>query len=587
MNSPGLFGRVFGGSVAVILITAVGVYWSALPTIERSLESEAEKRVELEAFWAAELCEQSFDLGTGIFDRSQLDVIANQELGSRFTLIAPDGRVFFDSRGSAAAMDNHSSREEIREPGTAVTRFSRTMKKAMTYFALPVNVDGELRGYSRVSVPVEDRERRLADLRRAIQNGAALAALISLLLGWFFARRVTQPLSEIGELVSEIGANPTARRLQVRSADEVGKLAEAVNRMADDLQSQVARAELDRAERDAIFSALAAGLLAVDQDQRVLFVNQQARMLLEDASDQAMGRPVWELTRNSALIEVIERCLERQTRELGEMRITTKDGERTIELTAVPLEGEAGERRGLVLELRDVSELRRLEAVRRDFVTNVSHELKTPLTAMRGFTEAILGDPEMSAETQRSFLVKANKNTERLVAIISDLLSLSRIESEESELAFERVRVSELASEAIDDLRDLAESRQTNLLLAVPEDEPEVKVDDQAVRMAISNLISNAIRYSPENGEVEIVVSSTVEGTRLDVIDHGPGIPFHEQERVFERFYRLDRARSRKLGGTGLGLAIVRHVMASHGGRVELESRFGVGSRFSLFFPAI
>lgn len=585
MRTLGFFGRVFGGTVAVILITALGVYLAALPTIEHSLELEAEHRVELEAFWAVELCERSFDVARGTFDTSMYESIVDAELGSRFTLIEPGGRVIFDSHRPAESMDNHGSREEIRKPGTAVTRFSRTVQKEMTYFALPLTVDGELRGYSRVAVPVEDREERLADLRRAIQNGALVAALLSLLLAWYFARRVTRPLSEISQLVTELGRNPTARRLRVRSADEVGRLASAVNDMADDLQKQVARVDRDRAERDAIFSALAAGLLAVDQDQEVLFINNQARALLGDLEGRLKGKPVWELTRSSALIEVIERCLELETRVSGEARMASNEGERIVEITAVPMDGEAGVRRGLVLELRDVSELRRLEAVRRDFVSNVSHELKTPLTAMRGYTEAILEDPEMPTSLQRSFLEKAHKNTERLVAIISDLLSLSRLESEEHELEFEPLEVSDLAREALDDLHDLAESRQMKLTLERLESEPEVRADAQALRMAISNLVANAIRYSPEGGEVRIVIGETEKELRLDVIDRGPGIPAHEQERIFERFYRLDKARSRKLGGTGLGLAIVRHVMSVHGGRVELQSEVGKGSCFSLFLP--
>ncbi len=587
MKPVGFFGRVFGGTVAVILITAFGVYFAALPTIERSLEREAEHRVELEAFWAAELCERSFDVASGTFDTSRFDAIADAELGSRFTLVAPEGRVLFDSQRPAASMDNHSLREEILAPGKAVTRFSRTVEKAMTYFALPVRVAGELRGYSRVSVPVEDRETRLADLRRAIEYGAMLAALVSLLLAWYFARRVTQPLSEISELVAELGKEPTARRLRVRSTDEVGRLASAVNDMADDLQSQVARVDRDRAERDAIFAALTAGLLAVDQEQRVLFINQQAREILGGIEGRVKGTPVLELSRNSALIDVIDRCLESESRVSGEARMSSSEGERTIEITAVPMDGEAGSRRGLVLEMSDVSELRRLEAVRRDFVSNVSHELKTPLTAMRGYTEAILEDSEMPVDMQRTFLEKANKNTERLVAIISDLLSLSRLESDESALAFEALEISALAREALDDLHDFAESRQMTLTLEVLENEPEVKADDQAVRMAISNLVSNAIRYSPEGGEVRVVLRADGDELRLDVIDQGQGIPLHERERVFERFYRLDKARSRKLGGTGLGLAIVRHVMSSHGGRVELESEVGKGSCFSLVFSPV
>ena len=406
MKGRGFFRKVFGGAVAVILITAFVVYLAALPTIEHNLIAESEQRVEHECFWAAQLCAQAYDPGAGTFDTGDFSVIASADLGSRFTLVLPDGVVLFDSHEAAEAMDNHGSRAEILSPGTAVTRFSRTLNKEMTYYAARVERAGELRGYARVSVPVEDREATLAGLQRAFQKGALLATLISLVLAGYFARRVTQPLSEIAGLVTEIGSQRTKRRLDVQSDDEFGALAAAVNRMADDLQGQLARVERDRAEREAIFAALADGLLAVDQDQEVLFINPPARALLGGLEGRLKGSPVWELTRNTALIEVIERCLADQARAHGETRIALADGEHVVEITAVPLAGAAGAQRGCVIELRDVTDLRRLEAVRRDFVSNVSHELKTPLAAMRGYTEVILEDPDMPEQTRRSFLQK-------------------------------------------------------------------------------------------------------------------------------------------------------------------------------------
>jgi two-component system phosphate regulon sensor histidine kinase PhoR len=239
-------------------------------------------------------------------------------------------------------------------------------------------------------------------------------------------------------------------------------------------------------------------------------------------------------------------------------------------------------KRGSVLELRDVTDLRRLEAVRRDFVSNVSHELKTPLTAMRGYLEAMIEDEEMPEGLRHSFVQKAHRNTERLAAIVGDLLSLSRLESEEHELAFEPLEVGELLEVVAEDLRDLADSRRQAVVCTTPDGPLEVDADAQALGMALNNLVSNALQYSPEGEEVHVTASVEGDQVRIDVVDRGPGIPHEEQERIFERFYRVDKARSRKLGGTGLGLSIVRHVMAAHGGRVELESEPGVGSRFSL-----
>jgi two-component system phosphate regulon sensor histidine kinase PhoR len=581
----GFFWKIFGGTVAVILITAFVVYLAALPTISRSLEQETEQLVQNEARVAAELCREVLDPETGEFRLEGLRRAAERLDGSRLTLIGVDGTVLLDSQRDPATMDAHHTRPEILRPGEVVTRYSRTLEKEMTYVALPIEVDGALYGYSRMAVAVEDREGRVADLRGAIRRGALLAGMISLVLAGIFAGRVTRPLSEIAELVGEIGSQQTTRRLDVRRDDELGRLAQAVNHMADDLQGQVARVERDRAEREAIFSAMADGLLAVDHQQNVLFVNRPARSLLKIQEERVKGRPVWELVRNAELIDVIERCLASEERARGQTRIAGDDGPRLIELTAVPMAGSAGTHRGCVLELRDVTDLRRLEAVRRDFVSNVSHELKTPLTAMRGYLEAVLEDAEMPESLRQSFVGKAHRNTERLAAIVGDLLSLSRLESEEHALAFEPLDVNELVGIVVGDLRDLAESRRQTVTVEVPEESPHVDADSQALGMAVSNLLSNALQYSPEGEAVALTVREVDDEVRIEVADRGPGIPAHEQERIFERFYRVDKARSRKLGGTGLGLAIVRHVMAAHQGRVELRSTPGVGSSFCLVLP--
>ena len=585
MNSIGFFGKVFLGLVVVILITAFGAYFAAIPIVSKSLEAEALDRVEQSSPRALERVRRAFDLATGELDASRLASEFTVKDRTRLTVVLPNGRVVFDSQEEERLLGDHSRRPEIVTPGKALVRYSTTQRRRLAYVARPVESGDAILAFARTAEPLDEDPARLNDLRRAIQSGALVAVLFSLLLAWVFARRVTRPINEIAGLVAEIGSQQTGRRVRLNRSDELGGLGLAVNTMADNLQSQNARIDRDRKEREAIFSALAAGLLAVDRDQNVLFINQQARQLLGGVEGIVKGKPLWELTRNTSMIAVIEECLESGERTSGETRMVSLEGEGVVELTAVPLASEAGGVRGCVLELDDVSELRRLEAMRRDFVSNVSHELKTPLTAMRGFIEAVLDDDEMPPKMQHSFLQKAHKNTGRLVAIVSDLLSLSRLESTGNELEFEPVELTELAQSVIDDLSDLADSRQSEIRLDDPGESVFARADGQALAMALSNLISNAIHYSPEGGEV--LVRPRLRGSEVvvEVVDQGPGIPAHERERVFERFYRLDKARSRKLGGTGLGLAIVRHVMSAHHGRVELESELGRGSCFRLVLP--
>lgn len=582
MRSGGFFWKIFGGTIAVIIITAFIVYLSAVPTIDRGLLRDVEDRVRQEAEITRELCTLSLIEGTNEFDTGSLSRVSQHIPATRFTLVAASGSVIFDSHEDPEKMDDHGTRPEILNLGIPLTRYSRTLDEKMTYMALPIQRDGEVMAFSRIAVSVEDGQQRVDELRGAVRDGALLATLISLLLAWFFARRVTQPISEIAALVTEIGAHHTPRRLAVDSNDELGRLAQAVNHMADELQGQITRVERDRTEREAIFSAMADGILAVNQDQRVLFINRPARQFLGSLEGRLKGKPVWELVRNRKLLDLIQECLETNERCTGESKITVDDNERVLELVAVPMGPADDERHGCVLELRDISDLRRLEAVRQDFVSNVSHELKTPLTAMRGYTETLLEDEDMPESMRRSFLEKAYSNTERLVAIVSDLLSLSRLQSDQHELSFEKLDVREFVKDVLGDLRDLADSMQIRFEVEVDDGSLEVEADIDALSMAFSNLVTNAVRYSPEGERVQVQVLATDHEIRIDVTDHGPGIPEHEQERIFERFYRVDKARSRRLGGTGLGLSIVKNVMATHGGRVELNSSLGHGSCFSL-----
>lgn len=579
------FWKIFGGTVAVISITAFIVYLAAVPTLSESLRQDIELRVRQEARLAAELAVDVL-LDPSQESRKRDIERAVEDLGtSRLTVINTAGEVVLETQADPEDMDNHASRPEFIDPGTIVTRWSETLEQDMTYVAHAVEHEGQLLGHARMALPHEDQVGRITDLRGAVRKGALLAALFSLVLAGIFARRVTQPLTQIAELVSEIGTKQTTRRLEVTRDDELGQLGRAVNRMADDLQGQIARVERDRSEREAIFSAMADGLLAIDKNQNILFINQPARRLLGIGEGRIKGRPVWELVQDRNIIEALERCLETEVRSRGESTLESEDGAHKVELTAVPMAGTASANRGCVLELRDVTDLRRLEAVRRDFVSNVSHELKTPLTAMRGYLEAMLEDDDMPEPLRASFIQKAHRNTERLAAIVGDLLSLSRLESEEHELAFEPLELIDLAEVVGSDLRDLAESRRQAILVESPEQQVHVNADAQALGMALSNLVSNALQYSPEGEEVRVTIASADEEVRIDVVDRGPGIPPEEQERVFERFYRVDKARSRKLGGTGLGLSIVRHVVAAHHGRVELESEPGRGSCFSIFLP--
>ncbi|MFT7486117.1 MAG: two-component system phosphate regulon sensor histidine kinase PhoR [Candidatus Paceibacteria bacterium] len=586
MNALGFIWKVFGGMVAVILIAALVIYVSVLPALDERVTSETEVYVVQSASLVAELASATWQAGIEWADQQPLHRAAAALEGSRVTLITADGKVGYDSHEDPQVMDNHLGRPELQDPGVPIRRFSRTLQKEMTYCAEPVIVNGETRAYARVAIATVDLRARIAGWRAAIRNGVLLASLASLLFAAFFSQRLTRPLSNIASLVDEVGRGRTSRRLKVEGHDEVGRLARAVNKMADDIASHIERIEQDGAEREAILSTMTDGVLAMDHERRVLFINDPGCVFLQATEAEVLGKPIWELIRLSVLNELLDRCANEGLAVRGHADFETPEGQRNVEMSAAPMVELEGSSSGCVLILRDVSELRHLEAVRRDFVTNVSHELKTPLTAMRGYVEAVLEDDSMEPERRISFLTKAQRNTERLSAIVTDLLSLSRLESEEREMVFESRDVGELFGEAQAEVLDFAESHCIRIELQSPTPPIQVEVDTPMLVLALSNLISNAVRYSPNGAVVWLSARCAANEVRLEVKDHGPGIPPQDLDRIFERFYRVDKARSRNLGGTGLGLSIVNHAIHAHEGRVEVASEVGKGSTFTLVLKA-
>lgn len=585
MNGIGFFWKVFGGMVAVVLITASVIYFSVLPALNARVTHATEQSVVQSAALVAELAAAGWNPERDGMDLESMERASAGMPGCRVTLIAADGRVAFDSHQDPTLMDNHLSRAEMQTPGVPVIRHSRTLGKEMTYCVTPVMVGSEHRGFARAAIATVDLEARAEGLWHAIRNGVLLASLASLLFAAFFARHVTGPLSRIAALVGEVREGGGLQRLKIEGADEVAQLARAVNDMTENLGTQIQRIESDRAERQAILSTMTDGVLALDHEQRVLFINGPACHLLKVDEVQAVGAPLWEWTRHSGLRDLLLRCEELAQPVHGQGHFEGPAGERSIEMSAAPLVELEGVERGCVLVFRDVTELRHLEGVRRDFVSNVSHELKTPLTAMSGYLEAVLLDGEMETAQRQTFLTKAMRNTERLTAIVTDLLSLSRLESNGEELQSEPRDAWELIHETIDELRDLADDRGVELVSVDTSGPVTALVDSQSMRLALSNLISNGIRYSPRGAQLRLYVCVDAGEVRFDVEDQGDGIPAQDLERIFERFYRVDKARSRGLGGTGLGLAIVRHAMGAMGGRVEVQSELGQGSTFSLFLP--
>jgi two-component system phosphate regulon sensor histidine kinase PhoR len=511
--------------------------------------------------------------------------------GVRVTVILPDGVVVGDSERDPAGMDNHRLRPEIDEAfssgtGSAV-RFSQTLQTNMMYVALSVGEGDRPAGVVRVAMPLTAIDAELGRLVRLL----ALAGLI--LLGLTFAiiylvsRRLSTAVRRLARGARRFASGDLDHRIVKPASSELGMVTEAFNRMAGQLEQHVARLRAQQLEFQAILQSMSNGVLAVDAEQRVLSVNRAAERLLGVDGAAARGRLLQEVVREPQLHRFVADAIAGSSRRSEELAVGHGEP-RTIQATGEPLMEVDGGTAGLVVVLNDVTQLRRLESIRSDFAANVSHELKTPITTIKGYVETLLeteaGDP---AERQR-FLDIIMGNADRLAAIIEDLLALARLEEPGADRDLERAETP-LAPlmEAVAARMEVAASEKDMALRVDVSPDLDALVNARLFEQAVSNLVSNAVKFAPAGTAVTLTADRTAEdGIEVAVADEGPGIGAEHLPRLFERFYRVDRARSRELGGTGLGLAIVKHIALVHGGRAEVESAAGTGSIFRIVLPA-
>jgi two-component system phosphate regulon sensor histidine kinase PhoR len=390
-------------------------------------------------------------------------------------------------------------------------------------------------------------------IRFAVAVGAALALALAALVSWWLARRILVPIRAVTETAAAVAAGEHGRRVPVASADEIGRLEVTFNAMADQLRDRMETIASERRELRALLAGMVEGVVAVDRNERVVLMNEAARRILGGAEGPSEGKLVWEVTRLREVGETLSGAVKTGTPQVREARLPRTPRDRFLRLHAAPI----GDGAGAVLVVHDISELRHLEMVRRDFVANVSHELKTPLAAVRGFVETILDDDAMEPQTRRRFLDRIREQTLRLIRMVEELLSLSRVESAESEVARAPTDVRLPVREAAHALARAAEEKGIALRTELPETPVVVRANDEALRRIAGNLLDNAVKYTPGGGSVTVRVQTGNGEARIEVEDTGPGIPERDRERVFERFYRVDTG-----GGAGASLFRVRLPLA-------------------------
>jgi two-component system phosphate regulon sensor histidine kinase PhoR len=492
-----------------------------------------------------------------------------RELGLRITLIRVDGTVVADSSRDPAGIEDHSDRPEVQaalrgQTGVA-SRRSETVGEPFRYVALPPE-DGLI---VRVALPLSIVTSRLARIRALVAGATALAALISVIVVAVVARTLTRPLARLTESVSELSRGNLDTRVEPDGTAELVALAGTLNQMAEELDARMREVREDRRSRDLILSAMEEGVLLVDASDEIGYANPAARRMLGGAPISTGG------LRPYALRRLVGEA--RSDDSLREEEVETGIQTRMVRASALPV-GADGR---VLLVLRDVTEARRVESMRRDFVANASHELKTPVASIQAVAETVGRALEEDPAAAGRFAAQLQQEAVRLSRIVSDLLDLSRLETERPE--FEPVRFDLLVREEVDRHRDRA--ARAGIQLSVETQPATVLGSSKDLSLLVGNLLDNAVRYTPPGGRVDVEVGVKEEGF-LEVRDTGIGIPARDLPRIFERFYRVDPARSRQTGGTGLGLSIAKHVVEQHGGRIAAKSDLGGGSTFRVILPS-
>lgn len=500
---------------------------------------------------------------------------------SRITLVDADGQVLADTEGNVAAMENHGDRPELieaRENGYGQDRrTSDTVGESYLYVAVPVAGPGG--GFLRVAVPTNEVDAAVATSRRIVLTAVPVLFLATLIGAWWIAGKVARPLIDLRDQAEAVAREDFTVRVEPAAIGEVAAVGHAFNRMAARLEELVEEQARTSMRLEAVMTHLVDGVVLTDGEGTILRINEAARNMLGTEDQDPVGRPFVQVARDHELSSVLYSAFAGKKKPSA----TVEHGlDRTSILVTARLIEDDGERLGLVV-LRDVTDLRRLELIRREFVANVSHELRTPLTSIRALVETLEAGAVDEPEMAQDFLGRIIGEVDRLNALVEDLLDFARLEAGRAPLRLQRVDIGEAVRIGAERLRPQIERAGLHMTIDVAEDLPEIEIDVPRIEQVIVNLIHNAIKFTPSGGSITVRVRQRKNSIVVDVEDTGIGVSVEEQSRLFERFYKSDKARRSE--GTGLGLAIVKNIVQLHGGRISVESTPGEGATFSFTLP--
>ena len=570
----------------LLLVVYFGLRLTLPPYLVRQIEGDLRRdAVVVREVFESQLKTKNPDAG----EINRLSHDLARKTGLRITVIGPGGTVIGESdkpESELKNIENHLHRPEIqqalREDIGSAMRHSDTIGVDLLYVAVPVRGDN-LVGIVRVALPLVEIQRTTARVLHTVAVASVLVGLATAPILYWLSRRVTRPILQMREVAGRVARGDFTEKAPARVSGELGELAAALNDMSSQLAAHIRELSEEKADLSAILAGMTEGVLVVRPDGRIRLTNQALRSPFA-INEDAVGKTVLEAFHNVSLQELVSEVIQEGDVAARELTFQTPN-ERAYELSATRLQDHQGVLSGVVVVFHDITRMRQFENTRKEFVANVSHELRTPLSIIKGYVETLLDEQPPDEQTARQFLQTVQRHSQRLEALIADLLSISALESQQARLNFEPVSMRAAAQSVVDELARQASERSVAVSVEVPESLPAVRADARRLHQVLFNLLDNAIKYTSSGGHVTIRAGEKDGFIETAVADDGPGIGPEHLPHVFERFYRVDKARSRELGGTGLGLSIVKHIVQSHAGRVWAESQMEKGSTFYFTLP--
>lgn len=567
--------------ILVTVLFAVGLSWSRVNTyftdqIEEESHSESAilKRIIEETDIAPDDYQDFAD---------EYSVLA----GVRITLINEDGSVFADSDSDASQMDNHKNRPEVIEAmdGDVATniRYSNTMKMYFFYHAVRVETDS-FDGILRIAVQMDEIERITNEMIFVILLGAILGAIIAIVVAYFMTNRFMKPINELTRVAKVISDGNYDEKIYIDQQDQIGELADAFNTMTFTLRKNIWDLGQSNAELESILTSMNSGLAAINMDYKIALYNDTFVNMLDLPNEDLNGKLFYEVIRELSVFEIIEKSVEEQENFADETIINRDNEDRIIQITATPIFDKTRRNKalGTLVVITDVTQIRKLENMRRDFVSNVTHELKTPLTSIRGFVDTLKNGAINEEEVALRFLDIIDIEADRLSSLIQDILSLSEIETIVGDKNIDHHYIGDILDEVVDIIPK--DKPEVEIILDIQEDLPPLKCNKDRIKQMMINLIDNSVKYT-DLGHVKVTCYEEFRYLNIVVEDTGIGIAHKHLSRLFERFYRVDKGRSRKMGGTGLGLSIVKHLVELYNGEIDVKSEVDVGTTFTIRLP--